>query len=284
VPPFFGNGNGNGEATDLILQRPRFRARISFPTSVRPKPPTRPILTRSETMILDEEVQGRPNDQRGFIHKKILRGISKVAGIIPIPAAQVISRVTGSFGRTAVPRTQLARGITLTSEAEKRSLTQAKFSEIPGVNLIPCRDPALVRASDGHCVAPGSPHHRQHFGGVEGGFVQPVGDAVMGRYGAGLTPGSMIIDRAVCLKGMQLGDDGLCYNKSQISNKQRMWPAGRKPLLSGGDMRAISIAARAGRRLEGATKRLQRLGMMKKPTRPRAAHRHAIAAPNVVSV
>ena len=99
----------------------------------------------------------------------------------------------------------------------------------------------------------------------------PVGEAVMGQYGAALQPGVMTINRAVCLPGMQLGDDGLCYNKAQISNKQRMWPAGRKPLLTGGDMRAISIAARAGRRLEGATKRLQRMGMMKKPARGRLA-------------
>jgi len=99
------------------------------------------------------------------------------------------------------------------------------------------------------------------------GVASVVGDAVMGRYGAALQPGSMMIDRAVCLRGMQLGNDGLCYNKSQITNKQRMWPAGRKPLLTGGDMSAISKAARAGRRLEGATKRLQRMGMMRKPTR-----------------
>ncbi len=77
----------------------------------------------------------------------------------------------------------------------------------------------------------------------------------------------MVIDRAVCLKGMQLGNDGLCYNKSQISNKQRMWPAGRRPLLTGGEMRAVSIANRAARRLELTTKRLQRMGMMKKPVR-----------------
>lgn len=92
-----------------------------------------------------------------------------------------------------------------------------------------------------------------------------VGEAVMGQYGAGLMPGNMVIDRAVCLRGMQLGNDGLCYNKGQITNRQRMWPAGRRPLLTGGDMRAISTAARAGKRLEGATKRLQKLGLMRKP-------------------
>jgi hypothetical protein len=97
------------------------------------------------------------------------------------------------------------------------------------------------------------------------GAAAPVGDAVMGRYGAALVPGSRIVDRAMCLRGMQLADDGLCYNKSQITNKQRMWPAGRKPLLTGGEMRAITVAATAGRRLERASKRLQKIGLMKKP-------------------
>ncbi len=216
--------------------------------------------------------RGRPADERPFIHKKILRGVSKLAGVgaaIGIPGAGTVSRITrfvgggGGGGGGFVPRTELARGITQTSQMEKRLAAAAK-GLIPGLDDLPC-PPPLVMASDGHCVAPGSGHHRSHFPSVEGVGVVPVGNAVMGRYGAGLTPGSLLIDRAVCLKGMQLGDDGLCYNKSQISNKQRMWPAGRKPLLSGGDMRAISIAARAGRRLEGATKRLQRLGMMKKP-------------------
>ena len=236
--------------------------------------------------------RGRPTDERQFFHKKALGFISKVAGILPIPGGQIISRVTGAFagggrGGGFVPRTQLERGITQTSISEKRSLAAAKFSipDIPDIPGLPCPSP-LVVAPDGHCVAPGSGHFRQHFGGEGGRGVIAVGEAVMGRYGAGLRPGSMLIDRAICLKGMQLGDDGICYNKSQISNKQRQWPAGRKPLLSGGDMRAISIAARAGRRLEGATKRLQRLGMMKKPTSSRrslAPHQHAkqIAAVSV---
>ena len=105
----------------------------------------------------------------------------------------------------------------------------------------------------------------------------------MGQYGAALVPGSQIVDRATCPRGTHLGNDGLCYNKSQISNKQRMWPAGRKPLLTGGDMNAIRIAARAGKKLAGATTRLQGLGMMPKasPRRRRAptgAHKHATGA------
>jgi len=91
------------------------------------------------------------------------------------------------------------------------------------------------------------------------------GEVIMGRHGAAMVPGSMIVDRAVCLKGMVVGDDGLCYNKSQIKNSERQWPRGRRPLLTGGEMRAISVAARASARITRTAVRLQDLGMIKKP-------------------
>lgn len=213
---------------------------------------------------------GRPGDRRGFIHKKLLGLVGKVAGVIPTP----VSGLIGTAARA------LAGG------RQKELGAELKFGPPPplggpgfGMTFGGPRAPALA-TGDG-CIIPGM---RRDPGtgkckfflgeraGPDGGFE--VGEAVMGMYGAGLTPGSRVIDRAVCLKGMQLGDDGVCYNKSQITNKQRMWPAGRRPLLSGGDMRAISIAARAGRRLEGATKRLQRLGMMKKPSSRRGPTQH----------
>jgi len=237
----------------------------------RPRP--RKQITSEVSPMIDLPVgNGRLADERGFVHKSFLGKLVRKAVTTVVPAIGIGEQVLG-VGRSLfrggtrsnqfVPRTELSRGITIGSEAEKRSGALAKF-DIPDSVLGRCIDPRLVMAPDGHCVAPGSGHFRQHFGGESGVGAVPVGEAVMGRYGAALRPGSMVIDRAVCLKGMQLGNDGLCYNRSQISNKQRQWPAGRKPLLSGGDMRAISIAARAGRRLEGATKRLQRLGMMKK--------------------
>ena len=87
----------------------------------------------------------------------------------------------------------------------------------------------------------------------------------MGRFGAALTPGSRIIDRAVCLRGMVVAIDGLCYDKRQLRNTDRMWPRGRKPLLTGGEMRAISIASRAAGRLTRTAVRLQEIGLIKKP-------------------
>jgi len=226
------------------------------------------------------QIPGRPNDERNFVHKRILGGIRTVAGVasaVGVPGAGTVSALAGRFAgqpRKTPARIATAR-VTPTSIAEKQFGTQVKFGNAFAGGGGPCDFPKVID-SNGRCRTPTS--------GATGGPQFEVGEAVMGRYGAALEPGSMIVDRAVCLRGMQLGDDGLCYNRSQISNKQRMWPAGRRPLLSGGDMRAISIAARAGRRLEGATKRLQRLGMMKKPVHRRAApHAHAkqIAAVSV---
>ena len=108
------------------------------------------------------------------------------------------------------------------------------------------------------------------------------GEAVMGRYGAAMVPGSKMIDRAVCLPGMVVANDGLCYNKSQIKNADREWPRGRRPLLTGGEMRAISVAHRAASKLEKTQKRLMAMGMLKKPASRRAPGRSS--APRVTSV
>lgn len=92
-----------------------------------------------------------------------------------------------------------------------------------------------------------------------------VGAAVMGRYGAGYYPGSKIIDRAICLAGDVVGNDGICYPKRSIKNSEREWPRGRRPLLTGGEMRAIGVASRAAGRLTRTAVRLQELGLIKKP-------------------
>ena len=208
------------------------------------------IVPRTEALM-------RPGDERPFIHKKILGGISAITGAIPIiPGSSVVSRITGALAGGGA-RMPTAR-VTPVAIATRSFGQDVKFPEFaggvaPGADcLIPFqrRDPR-----DGKC--------KFALGERVGRDDQPIGDVVMGQYGAGEVPGVMAVDRSVCRRGMQLGNDGVCYNKTQISNKQRMWPAGRKPLLTGGEMRAIGIAARAGRRMDGATKRLRKLGMMK---------------------
>ena len=196
---------------------------------------------------------GRPGDERGFIHKKFLRVAAKFGGAIPLVGGIVKTVATA-----------------LTGDQQKDRGRNIKLGN--GTALVPtilgtaggCPDGMEWSVLHGQCIVSGAKGKRERFfpGGATG-----FGNAVIGQYGAALEPGSMMIDRAVCPRGTQLANDGLCYNKGQITNKQRMWPAGRKPLLTGGDMRAISIASRAGRRMELTTKRLQKMGMMRKPAR-----------------
>jgi len=266
-----------------------------------------------------------PNDERNFVHKRLIGAVtggigSLVSGGNPFIGAgrgfirggrkSNGARVSqGQPGRAFVqpapdrvpvrrpaPRTQVARPSGF-SAAEKEAGRALKFSDPQQLSKAGflggggCVFPFRIDPRTGQCrlflgTQSGRdddplPQRQLGPGAAAGTPVVSgdVGEAVMGRFGAAMVPGNMVIDRAVCLPGMQLGNDGLCYNKGAITNKQRQWPKGRKPLLSGGEMRAISIAARAGSRLEGATKRLQAIGLMKTPTRRRSrpktgAHKH----------
>ena len=236
----------------------------------------------------------------GFVHKRLLSGAKSFITSGFSPTAAAVGFATGGGGQRrpllrrvplvepgrALPPTRgfqrpifqvpvrrpVARSLTArpteVSAVEKEAGRFAKFAGLTTGAALPCRFPMRRDPISGQCVRP--------FIGTLPGIDDPlermeVGEATLGRYGAGMEPGSRIVDRAVCLRGMVLGNDGLCYNRSQVPNKDRMWPKARKPLLTGGEMRAISVAATAGRRLERATKRLQKIGLMKKPPPRRKA-------------
>ena len=216
----------------------------------------------------------KPGDSRSFVHKRLLRAVGGFIEGGPLGAARGF--IAPPPVRRTAPRSTTARPGP-TSAAEKESGRDFKFRSIAAPRRNAGDDCGFARVWDevqGKCVF--------GLGEQAGRDDTPIGDTVMGQYGAGELPGNMVVNRAICRPGMVLGNDGVCYNKSQISNKQREWPRGRRPLLTGGDMRAISTAARAGKRLEGATKRLQKIGLMKKPTRPKAIrlppHQHQISS------
>jgi len=210
-----------------------------------------------------------PNDIRNFVHKRIGRAVigfatggpgGAVAGFArgdrptlggkcPLPAGDLqfqIGRWRSGASRSPALRAELeACGVDL---GVSRSFAPSGNGCFPGM----LRDPV-----DGKC--------KFAIGQQVGRDDTAVGAAVMGRYGAALEPGNMVVNRAVCLPGMILGDDDRCYNKGSITNKQRAWPRGRRPLLTGGEMRAISTASSAVGRMERTTKRLQKMGLMKKP-------------------
>jgi len=220
-----------------------------------------------------------PNDRRGFLHRRLLRGVTSFvsSGFSPTAAAAGFLAPTRRPQtlpvRRPAPRTLTARPSRFSAE-EKEEGRQLKFA----ANVGAARGFRRFRAP-GDCVIPGMRRDPvtgecKFFLGTKSGRDRdpletgpgvPVGDAVMGRFGAALTPGSRIIDRAICLPGMVIAVDGLCYNKKQIRNSERMWPRGRRPLLTGGDMRAISIASRAANRLTRTAVRLQEMGLIKKP-------------------
>jgi len=221
-----------------------------------------------------------PNDSRGFVHKRIgsaFKGFVS-SGFNPLAAVGGFIAPTAPARRT-LPRVATARPTTFSAVGQEVG-RQAKFGPsstavaLTGSTAGPCPGIFSVRGPGGTCIdisalpPGGRPAVTPRAGVVETGFTpgsMEVGGAVMGRFGAALTPGSRIIDRAICLRGMVLGNDGLCYNSKGFRNSDRMWPRGRKPLLTGGEMRAISVASRAATRLTNAAVRLQDIGLIKKP-------------------
>lgn len=187
-------------------------------------------------------LRGRPNDRRGFVHKRVIGAVGGLLTGGPIGAAAGF--VSGGGGGTApVSATQ---NLTIPG-------TGITLPGFPGTGL-PC--PPGFAPSGAGC------------GPVSGATALAPGTAVATTtMGNGSVPMFEAITRRVCERGMVLGSDGLCYRKGSISNKQREWPRGRRPLLTGGEMRAIGIAAAAAKKLQRSQKRLQAMGMLPKPRR-----------------
>jgi len=234
----------------------------------------------------------KPNDRRHFLHKRIL-GAAKsfvTSGFNPLTAAGAF--IAGPAPRRQpAPRGRVARP-TVQSAAQKEAGRALKFDAPTGRDFgLPTGRQFFDRARQIVGAGPCPTGQRRDATGKCGFFLGTligpddpekrviVGDAVMGRYGAAYMPGSKIVDRAVCLAGDVVGDDGLCYSRGKLRNNQRQWPRGRRPLLTGGDMRAISTAARAAGRLERTTKRLQKIGLMKKPAPRLKAAKPPLALP-----
>lgn len=111
-------------------------------------------------------------------------------------------------------------------------------------------------------------------GGTSGGGMYiGYGEAVMGRYGAAIQPAVRPQQVSRCPRGSVLGNDGLCYNSRDLRRADRKWVPGRKPLLTGGDLNAIARASRAANKMKTQQKRLQKLGLLPKPTSSRRGAR-----------
>ena len=215
-----------------------------------------------------------PNEKRHIFHRKdsfsrrALRGVPFVGGALEF---------LPEFGSPTKP----GRGLNTAFSAGGRPCPVG-FSGDGGGNCVPnVRQTLPMEVKKEGGVVPF--FERLLPGGATGyeipfGEGTPPGAPVMGQYGAGVIPGSRIINRAVCWRGMVLGNDGLCYSRKQIRNSDREWPRGARPLGTPGEMRALRIADQFAGRMDRTNERLQTLGLLKKPTTTRKKRTKLIPA------
>jgi len=88
-------------------------------------------------------------------------------------------------------------------------------------------------------------------------------------FGQASLPAARNTTTLVCPPGQVLSKNDLCFDKRNIPKRDRKWNPGRPPLLTGGERNAITTAAAAARKIQRTEKQLQKLGMLKKPSRAR---------------
>jgi len=193
------------------------------------------------------------------------------------------STVLGAIPGGGIAKTAFGLGRTLLSGGTGGGCPPG-FSPGPGGGCTP--DRLSVAGGPGVAVSiPGSPGLTTPAEVSIGG----TGEAVMGRFGAAITPMVDQLIRLDCPRGMVLGEDDLCYNRRDLRKDERKWPPGRRPLLTGGDLNAISKAHRAATRFKTQQKRLMDLGMLPRPkTSKRAPTGHhntpiLIAADDIIT-
>ena len=224
---------------------------------VRAPTPRRPVVG----------VGPRLGDERAFVHKRIFGGIKGAVGGLIGGGSPITGAIRGFVrgGRPQPPPVAVVPQTTVVPGTLFGGKTQCPAGF---VNIL------------GRCIPTGLPSaisDPRSIGISADGMAADVGmesEARVGRFGAGLEPAGFESFRLSCPPGSVLGKqeaDGsfLCYNKRDISNKERKWPKGRRPLLTGGEMRCISVASRAAKSLQRKEKQLQQLGLLKRPSRGR---------------
>ena len=231
---------------------------------------------------LPQSLLGRPGDVRHFVHRSFIGRaiggvVSSVVGSVPLVggvASGLFDRLRGA-GAAVVPQAPTCPPgfLSVGGQCVPRFTTA---SSQPFTGAVVRRDPRITGGS----VAGGAPsgafvqptEEQRRFRGELGLAGDPAaGVAVMGRFGAGFEPEVIMTDTRRCGRGAVLGIDGLCYNRRDLRNSDRFWPRGRRPLLTGGEVRAISVASAAAKKLERKQKQLMELGLLKRPTRSRRA-------------
>jgi len=210
----------------------------------------------------------KPNDQRNFVHKRFIGAVSGFLGGGLGGAVRGFAE-GGGRRRGGAP-----------SSAIKADPCPARGTQLGSRGN--CYDPRTQNRDGSPKAGAGAravrliqevlPRGRTGREGLEVAIpLTGVKVSTLGgdpRFGAGAGPYQPMQDFQTvrrCLPGDVLGRDGFCYPKGMISNKQRMYPKGRRPLGTPGELAALSKAASFGRRMETTVKRMQKIGVLKKP-------------------
>jgi hypothetical protein len=89
---------------------------------------------------------------------------------------------------------------------------------------------------------------------VSGTQVAAGGGVAVGAWGVpAYQPAYLQQTKRMCPRGTRLGRDGLCYPKALLgrNSPNRAWPAGRKPLFTGGELASLRKAQRVMERAKG---------------------------------
>jgi len=208
-----------------------------------------------------------PNDVRHFVHKRIGRGLKSFVGSGFNPIAGLGGFLEGDEPEFARPSRRRGGSPIAARVPSGRSLRAIRGRLTGGQT----RCPSGKRQVGAFCV---------DIAAALPGGKPFVSRGLEPRSGRGQTQAyaPMTSTRTVrdCFPGDVLGKDGFCHNKSDISNKNREWPRGRRPLGTPGEMAALAKAASFGRRMETTVKRMQKIGVLKKPARraapPKTTH------------
>jgi len=213
----------------------------------------------------------KPNDQRNFVHGRIIGAIK--GGLSGGIGGAIGGAISGGGrrrgGQPTAPGRRFVNPQRLT-KAQRRAqggLIPSEFGITAFANTGPCPKGTIM--GSGGCVSPSSPR----------GLAEAGGAVVMGRFGAGYVPSEDMRLTRECLPGDVLGWDNICYPKGSISNKERKYPRGTRPLGTPGEMAALRKAASFGRRMETTVKRMQKIGVLKKPGRRPAPKQQQLRLP-----
>jgi len=248
---------------------------------------------------------GRPGERRHFVHKRIGRAIGGFvsSGFNPLAAAGGFLSSPERGRPSAAPvAAQLQRGsvalhtghghqAAIQNVLSGRATSGFHFDRLTGL----IAESGAPSAGGGRCLIPFQKPNPftgecEFFAGAQPG-PEPGGvgggQATVGRYGVAMVPDVESRMHLGCLPGMVLGKDDLCYNKRDLKNRERKYPKGTPPLLTGGERRCIRKAKTAAGKVARTVVSLQSMGMIptkKATSRRKKAAVHQIPAVSVVNV